>query len=110
MNAKSITTEKTLTNFIGGRSIESSSTDTTPVYNRLRPSTTRRQKMSSPGFLEELETTSIRQFARGDVRRGMEVLDFACNVPPLLKGDSLPQVADQIVARGNGAVIGSRWK
>ncbi|HVU24128.1 MAG TPA: CoA-acylating methylmalonate-semialdehyde dehydrogenase [Opitutus sp.] len=36
--------------------------------------------------------------ARGDVRRGIEVVDFACGVAHLAKGESLPQVADQIDA------------
>lgn len=36
--------------------------------------------------------------ARGDVRRGIEVVDFACGIAQLAKGESLPQVADQIDA------------
>lgn len=36
--------------------------------------------------------------ARGDVRRGIEVVDFACGIAHLAKGESLPQVADQIDA------------
>ncbi|MBL9191487.1 MAG: CoA-acylating methylmalonate-semialdehyde dehydrogenase [Opitutaceae bacterium] len=36
--------------------------------------------------------------ARGDVRRGIEVVDFACGVAQLTKGESLPQVAEQIDA------------
>jgi malonate-semialdehyde dehydrogenase (acetylating)/methylmalonate-semialdehyde dehydrogenase len=36
--------------------------------------------------------------AKGDVTRGMEVVAFACGIPHLLKGESLPQVADQIDA------------
>ena len=36
--------------------------------------------------------------ARGDVRRGIEVVEFACGIPHLLKGESLPQAADQIDA------------
>jgi len=36
--------------------------------------------------------------ARGDVRRGIEVVDFACGIAHLQKGESLPQVADQIDA------------
>jgi malonate-semialdehyde dehydrogenase (acetylating) / methylmalonate-semialdehyde dehydrogenase len=36
--------------------------------------------------------------ARGDVRRGIEVVDFACGIGQLAKGESLPQVADQIDA------------
>src|SRR5204863_6374004 len=36
--------------------------------------------------------------ARGDVRRGIEVVEFACGIPHLLKGDALPQVAEQIDA------------
>jgi malonate-semialdehyde dehydrogenase (acetylating)/methylmalonate-semialdehyde dehydrogenase len=36
--------------------------------------------------------------ARGDVRRGIEVVEFACGIAHLVKGESLPQVADQIDA------------
>jgi malonate-semialdehyde dehydrogenase (acetylating)/methylmalonate-semialdehyde dehydrogenase len=36
--------------------------------------------------------------ARGDVRRGIEVVEFACGIAHLQKGESLPQVADQIDA------------
>jgi len=36
--------------------------------------------------------------ARGDVRRGIEVVEFACGIPHLAKGESLPQVAEQIDA------------
>lgn len=34
--------------------------------------------------------------ARGDVRRGIEVVDFACGIAHLLKGENLPQVANYI--------------
>lgn len=36
--------------------------------------------------------------ARGDVRRGIEVVEFACGIAHLAKGESLPQVADQVDA------------
>jgi len=36
--------------------------------------------------------------AGGDVRRGIEVVDFACGIAHLSKGESLPRVADQIDA------------
>lgn len=36
--------------------------------------------------------------AKGDVRRGIEVVEFSCGIPHLLKGESLPQVANQIDA------------
>ncbi len=36
--------------------------------------------------------------ARGDVKRCLEVVDFACGIAHLSKGESLPQVADQIDA------------
>ena len=36
--------------------------------------------------------------ARGDVRRGIEVVEFACGIAHLAKGESLPQVAEQIDA------------
>jgi malonate-semialdehyde dehydrogenase (acetylating)/methylmalonate-semialdehyde dehydrogenase len=34
--------------------------------------------------------------ARGDVRRGIEVVDFACGIAHLSKGETLPQVAEGI--------------
>ena len=36
--------------------------------------------------------------ARGDVLRGIEVVEFACGMPHLIKGENLPQVAKQIDA------------
>jgi len=36
--------------------------------------------------------------ARGDVRRGIEVVDFACGIAHLAKGESLPQIAEGIDA------------
>ena len=36
--------------------------------------------------------------ARGDVRRGIEVVEFACGIAHLAQGESLPQVAEQIDA------------
>ena len=34
--------------------------------------------------------------ARGDVRRGIEVVEFACGIAHLAKGESLPQVAEHL--------------
>jgi len=34
--------------------------------------------------------------ARGDVRRGIEVVDFACGIAHLAKGETLPQLADNL--------------
>jgi malonate-semialdehyde dehydrogenase (acetylating)/methylmalonate-semialdehyde dehydrogenase len=31
--------------------------------------------------------------AQGDLRRGVEVVDFACGIPHLLKGETLPQIS-----------------
>lgn len=36
--------------------------------------------------------------ARGDVKRGIEVVEFACGIAHLSKGESLPQIAAQIDA------------
>jgi len=45
-----------------------------------------------------LENGKTIDEARGDVRRGIEVVEFACGIAHLQKGESLPQVADQIDA------------
>jgi malonate-semialdehyde dehydrogenase (acetylating)/methylmalonate-semialdehyde dehydrogenase len=34
--------------------------------------------------------------ARGDVKRGLEVVELSCGIPHLLKGEVVPQVAEQI--------------
>ena len=34
--------------------------------------------------------------AKGDVRRGIECVEFACGIPILAKGENLPQLADMI--------------
>lgn len=34
--------------------------------------------------------------SRGDLRRGLEVVEFACGIPHMGKGETVPQVADQI--------------
>lgn len=44
--------------------------------------------------------------ARGDVARGIEVLEFACNIPHLLKGECLPQVAEQLDAATSREPLG----
>jgi malonate-semialdehyde dehydrogenase (acetylating)/methylmalonate-semialdehyde dehydrogenase len=48
--------------------------------------------------LVTLENGKTLDEARGDVRRGIEVVEFACGIAHLAKGESLPQVADQIDA------------
>ena len=44
------------------------------------------------------ENGKTRDEAKGDVRRGIEVVEFACGIGHLQKGESLPQIADQIDA------------
>ncbi|MBS0262408.1 MAG: CoA-acylating methylmalonate-semialdehyde dehydrogenase, partial [Planctomycetes bacterium] len=43
-----------------------------------------------------LENGKTLDEARGDVTRGLEVLDFACHIPHLLKGESLSDVAEKL--------------
>lgn len=42
------------------------------------------------------ENGKTSEEARGDVRRGLEVVEFACGIAHLAKGESLPQVAEHI--------------
>ncbi len=42
------------------------------------------------------ENGKTRDEARGDVRRGIEVIEFACGAPHMLKGEAIPQVSDGI--------------
>lgn len=48
--------------------------------------------------LVTLENGKTFDEAKGDVRRGLEVVEFACGIAHLQKGESLPQVAEQIDA------------
>src|SRR3954451_25081145 len=36
--------------------------------------------------------------SKGDVRRGLEVIEFCCGIPHISKGESLPQIADEVDA------------
>ena len=52
------------------------------------------------------ENGKTRDEARGDVRRGIEVVEFACGIPHMLKGDALPQVSEGIDATSTREPIG----
>jgi malonate-semialdehyde dehydrogenase (acetylating)/methylmalonate-semialdehyde dehydrogenase len=56
------------------------------------------QEFESLARLVTRENGKTIDEARGDVRRGIEVVEFACGIAHLVKGESLPQVADQIDA------------
>jgi malonate-semialdehyde dehydrogenase (acetylating)/methylmalonate-semialdehyde dehydrogenase len=56
------------------------------------------QNFEALARLVTLENGKTLDEARGDVRRGIEVVDFACGIAHLQKGESLPQVAEQIDA------------
>jgi malonate-semialdehyde dehydrogenase (acetylating)/methylmalonate-semialdehyde dehydrogenase len=45
-----------------------------------------------------LENGKTLEEARGDVRRGLEVVDFACGIGELLKGEALPELARSLDA------------
>ena len=42
------------------------------------------------------ENGKTHEEAKGDVRRGIEVVEFCCGIPHLLKGEAIPQIAEQI--------------
>ena len=47
--------------------------------------------------------------SKGDVRRGLEVIEFCCGVAQLSKGESLPQIADELGhIRAEGLFKGER--
>ena len=54
------------------------------------------QHFESLAKLVTLENGKTLDEARGDVRRGIEVVDFACGIAHLSKGESLPRVAEHI--------------
>jgi malonate-semialdehyde dehydrogenase (acetylating)/methylmalonate-semialdehyde dehydrogenase len=56
------------------------------------------QNFDSLARLVTRENGKTAAEARGDVRRGIEVVEFACGIAHLLKGESLPQIADQMDA------------
>jgi malonate-semialdehyde dehydrogenase (acetylating)/methylmalonate-semialdehyde dehydrogenase len=52
------------------------------------------------------ENGKTRDEARGDVRRGIEVVEFACGIPQMLKGETLPQISEGIDAMSTREPIG----
>jgi malonate-semialdehyde dehydrogenase (acetylating)/methylmalonate-semialdehyde dehydrogenase len=52
------------------------------------------------------ENGKTQEEARGDVRRGLEVVEFACGIAHLTKGESLPQVADGIDGQTHREPVG----
>lgn len=69
----------------------------TPVAERARVMFRYRQMLEAE--IESLvdlvshDHGKTRADARGEVQRGMEVVEFACGMPSLMKGDSVPDVA-----------------
>lgn len=55
-----------------------------------------REHSEELSHLITVENGKTLEEARGDVLRGMEVVEFACGMPHLLKGEHLPQIARQI--------------
>jgi malonate-semialdehyde dehydrogenase (acetylating)/methylmalonate-semialdehyde dehydrogenase len=54
------------------------------------------QNMDSIARLITIENGKTLEEARGDIRRGFEVVEFACGISQLYKGESLAQVAQNI--------------
>ncbi|HMO03724.1 MAG TPA: CoA-acylating methylmalonate-semialdehyde dehydrogenase [Kiritimatiellia bacterium] len=75
-----------------------------------------RYKMLLEDHFEELARSVSREHgkniieARGDVRRGVEVVEYACAAPELLKGEILPNIArgidGEVVRHPHGVVAG----
>jgi malonate-semialdehyde dehydrogenase (acetylating) / methylmalonate-semialdehyde dehydrogenase len=72
----------------------------TPAPNRVAILFKYRQLLSDR--VEELAKLVTRENgktldeARGDVKRGLEVVELSCGIPHMLRGEVVPQVADQI--------------
>ena len=56
------------------------------------------QEFEALAQLVTRENGKTLEESRGDVRRGIEVIEFACGIAHLLKGESLPRVAEHIDA------------
>lgn len=54
------------------------------------------QHFEELALLVTKENGKTHDEAKGDVRRGIEIVEFACGIPHLLKGEALPQVSDGI--------------
>jgi malonate-semialdehyde dehydrogenase (acetylating)/methylmalonate-semialdehyde dehydrogenase len=74
----------------------------TPVTKRATILFRYRELMNA--HFDELVTLCTRENgktieeSKGDVRRGLEVIEFCCGVAHLSKGESLPQIADELDA------------
>lgn len=71
-----------------------------PVFRRVAVLQKFRQlledEFESLSALITRENGKTLEESRGDVRRGIEVVELACGAPSLLKGEALPQIADGI--------------
>ncbi len=54
------------------------------------------QHLEHIAWLITLENGKTIEEARGDIRRGFEVVEFACGIPHLAKGENLGQLAPEI--------------
>jgi malonate-semialdehyde dehydrogenase (acetylating) / methylmalonate-semialdehyde dehydrogenase len=54
------------------------------------------QELQSLNRLITLENGKTYAEAKGDVRRGIEVVDFACGIAQLTKGENLPRIAGNL--------------
>ena len=82
----------------------------TPVPDRVQ--FLFRYKMVLEDHFEELarmvsrENGKILEEARGEVRRGIEVVDFACGMPSLMMGETLEQISSSIDSHTVRAPLG----
>ena len=82
----------------------------TPVYDRVAILFKYRHLLDE--HFEELSRIIVRENgktleeARGDMRRGLEVADFACSIGELAKGEHLPELAGGIDAHTSREPIG----
>lgn len=90
---------------IAGQWIRSSA-QAEPLYNPADGTVIGRVPRCTVEGLVTEENGKIIAEARGEVRRGIEVVDFACGVPTLMMGETLDQIADGIDSRSVHVPLG----
>src|SRR6266699_2510318 len=79
--------------WIGGRIAGGAGKRALPVFNPATGAVTRQDALAA---LITSEHGKVFSDAQGEVARGIEILEFACGIPQLLKGDFTEQVSGGI--------------
>src|SRR5215218_10203628 len=99
-----VTAKRTIRHRIGGEETSGSSSRSAPVWDPATGEEQAEVLLAEPANVEKLarivssEHGKVLEDAKGEVLRGLEVAEFACGIPQLLKGEYSDQVSTTVDA------------